>query len=66
MDELRELSKELGDPSAQKLWIEAQRRQIEVTRQQVYDFSKAQPARQVLKQRPKNQGKITSFEINER
>ena len=66
MDELRELSKDLGHPSAQKLWTEAQRRHIEVSRAQVFDFAKAQPARQVLKQRPENQGKILSFEINER
>ena len=66
MDELRELSKELGHPSAEKLWIEARRKRIEVTRKQVYAFASAQPARQVLGRRPENQGKITSFEINER
>ena len=66
MEEFRELAKELGYPSDEKLWIEARRRQIEVNRKQVFDFARAQPARQVLKQRPENQGKITSFEINER
>ena len=66
MDDLRDLFEQLGYPSGQKLWAEAQRRDIDVTRAQVYEFAKTHPARQVFRQRPAHQGKVVAGEINER
>ena len=66
MEQLRELSNELGYPSADKLWQEAQRRNLKVTRKQVFQLVQGSAARQVLKKRPKYQGKIAAVEINDR
>ena len=66
MDQLSELSKELGYPSAQKLWSEAQRRQLEVTRKQVVEFVKTQAVRQVFRQRKAISGRIVATEIMDR
>ena len=66
MEQLRELSNELGQPSATKLWQEAQKRDLDVTRKQVLEFTQSQPARQVLGKRPKYEGKIVAVEINDR
>ena len=66
MDQLSELSKELDYPSAQKLWIEAQRRQLEVTRKQVVEFVKTQAVRQVFRQRKAISGRIVATEIMDR
>jgi len=66
MDEVRELSQQLGHPSAQKLWTEVQRRNIAVSRKQVFEFAQAHPARQVLQPRPITHGKIVATEIHDR
>jgi hypothetical protein len=66
MEQLRELSNELGHPSATKLWQEAQKRDLDVTRKQVLELTRSQPARQVLGKRPKYEGKIVAVEINDR
>ena len=66
MEQLQELSRQLGYPSASKLWTEAQRRQIAVTRKAVYDFVKGQSARQVFKSRDDYKGKVVAVEINDR
>ena len=66
MDRLSELSRELGYPSAQKLWSEAQRLQLEVTRKQVLDFVKTQAVRQVFRQRKAISGRIVATEIMDR
>jgi hypothetical protein len=66
MEELRELSNELGHPSAYKLWHEAQRRNLDVTRKEVFALARSQSARQVLQKRPKYEGKLVAVEINDR
>ena len=66
MEQLRELSTELGHPSATKLWLEAQRRDLPVTRKEVVDFAQSHGARQVLAQRPKYEGKVVAVEVNDR
>ena len=66
MEQLRELSNELGHPSADKLWQEAQRRNLDVTRKQVFQLVQGSSARQVLKKRPDYQGKVVAVEINDR
>ena len=66
MEQLRELSNELGQPSGTKLWQEAQKRDLDVTRKQVFEFTQSQPARQVLGKRPNYEGKIVAVEINDR
>lgn len=66
MDELRALSTELGHPSATKLWQEAKRRNLQVSRKEVYELAQGQSARQVLKARPDYPGKVVAVEINDR
>ena len=66
MEQLRELSIELGHPSADKLLQEVRRRNIDVTRKQVQELAHGQPGRQVLKKRPAYEGRVTAFEINHR
>ena len=58
MEELRALSEELGYPGAQKLWAEARRRDIDVTRKVVDAFSSTQGAKQVLRPRPPGKGRF--------
>ena len=66
MEQLRELSNELGHPSADKLWQEARKRNLDVTRKQVFQLVQGHAARQVLRKRPEYQGKIVAAEINDR
>ena len=66
MDQLRELSNQLGHPSADKLWQAAQRQNLPVTRKNVFDFVQASAPRQVFKKRANYEGKITATEINGR
>jgi hypothetical protein len=66
MEELRALNQELGYPGAQKLWAEARRRDIDVTRKAVNEFSSIQGAKQVLRPRPPRQGKVVATEIMDR
>jgi len=66
MEQVRALSQELGYPSADKLWVEVQRRAIPVTRAQVAQFVRSQGARQVFQKRPQYEGKIAATEINDR
>ena len=66
MEALKELSKELGYPSGEKLWRAAERRQLDVTKTQVFDFARSQGQRQVLASRPKYNGKIVATRINDR
>ena len=66
MEELRNLSEELGYPGAQKLWAEARRRDIDVTRKVVDAFSSTQGAKQVLRPRPQGKGRIVATEIMDR
>ena len=66
MDQLKELAKELGQPGAEKLWQEAQRRSLPVTRKEVQAYVRTLGSRQVFQPRPKYDGKITATEINNR
>ena len=66
MDELQRLSQELGYPSSNKLWTEAQRRGLSVSRKDVNQSTQGQEARQVFNNRTKYEGKITATEINDR
>ena len=66
MDQLRELSNQLGHRSADKLWQAAQRQNLPVTRKNVFDFVQASAPRQVFKKRANYEGKITATEINGR
>ena len=66
MEQLRNLSSELGHPSADKLLQEVRRRNIDVTRKQVQEIAHGQPGRQVLRKRPAYEGRASAFEINHR
>ena len=66
MDDLAELAKELAYPSGEKLWRAAQRRDIAVTKHDVFDFARSQGHRQVFAARPKYNGKIVATKINDR
>ena len=66
MEQLRELSSRLGHPSADKLWLAAQRLKLPVTRKAVFAFVQAGSARQVFKKRANYDGKIAAVKINDR
>jgi Integrase core domain len=66
MDALKELSKELGYPSGDKLWRAVQRRGIQVQKPDVLAYAKAQGQRQIFAARPKYNGKIVATDINDR
>ena len=66
MEQLKELAKELGQPGADKLWQEAQRRNLQLTRKEVSAYVRSLGSRQVFQDRPKYEGKITATEINDR
>jgi len=66
MDQLRELFTELDEPSASKLWMEAQRRNIPLKRSEVFEFASKQGANQVFGSRQQYKGKVAAFEINNR
>ena len=66
MEPLRELSNQLGHPSADKLWQAAQRNNLPVTRKAVIAFVQASAPRQVFKKRANYEGKIPAVEINDR
>ena len=65
MDRLPALAKELGYPSAKKLFSVAQRENIKVTFKQVQDFTSKQNVRQVFHALPPSKGKITSAGLND-
>ena len=66
MEQLKELARELGQPGADKLWQEAQRRNLQVTRKEVTAYVRTLGSRQVFQARPKYEGKIAATEINDR
>ena len=66
MEALRALAKELGYPSADKLWQAAERRRLDVNKKQVLNFVRSQGERQVFAARPKYDGKIVATRINDR
>ena len=56
MEALAKLSDELGNPGVAKLHLEAKRRNIKVTKQQVQELVKRQGARQLFQPVQKSQG----------
>ena len=66
MEQLKELAKELGQPGADKLWQEAQRRNLPLTRKDVAAYVRSLGSRQVFQPRPRHEGKIVATEINDR
>jgi len=66
MEQLRELSDRLGHPSADKLWLAAQRQNLPVTRKAVFALVQANNARQVFKKRANYDGRIAATGINDR
>ena len=66
MEQLRELAKELGQPGTDKLWKEARRRSLQITRKEVAAYVQTLGSRQVFQARPKYDGKIVATEINNR
>ena len=66
MDQVREVSQEMGYPSATKLWNEVQKRGINVTRVEVMKFVRSQAQRQVFQKRPAYEGRIAATTMNDR
>ena len=66
MEALATLSRELGHPGANKLYLAAQRRGLDVSRNIVNAFVRQQSDRQVLAPRPKYEGKIVATSVNDR
>ena len=66
MDQIKDLFNELDAPGALKLWQEAQRRNLPVTRREAFEFASKQGANQVLRPHQKFEGKIAAYEINDR
>ena len=66
MEQLRALSDRLGHPSADKLWLAAQRQNLPVTRKAVVAFVQADNARQVFRKRASYDGTITATGIKDR
>ncbi len=56
MEQLRELSKKLGNPGAQKLYLSARKRGIAVTRNQIKQFLALKPERQIFRPLPRSSG----------
>jgi len=65
-ERLQALAKEIGYPSATKLWKAVQRYDLPINRKEVDAFVSKQSVRQVFKQRPRYDGKIAAVEINDR
>ena len=58
MQRVKDLYEQLGGPGQQRLWLEVRKRNIAVSRQQVFDFVARQGERQVFtRPLPKAEGK---------
>ena len=67
MQRVKDLYEQLGGPGQQRLWLEVRKRNIGVSRQQVFDFVARQGERQVFtRPLPKAEGKTASEDLNER
>jgi len=67
MQRVRELYEDLGAPGASKLFLEAKKRKLAVTRNQVNEFVRRQGERQVFSQPlPQAKGKTASEDVNAR
>ena len=65
-DQLRQLSDKLATPSADKLFIAAKQRGLNVTKKQVRDFSRRLGERQIYRPIQKSEGKTASESIDSR
>jgi len=66
MDEVRVLAANLGFPSANKLWNEVRKRNINVPKDEVLQYVRSLGLRHVFQKRPAYEGRITATEINNR
>ena len=66
MDRIREVSEELNQPSADKLYRVMRSRDIPVSRKEIVEFVKGLASRQVQAPPYKFEGKIASSELNDR
>ena len=66
MEQVRGLAADLGFPSAQKLWNEVRRRNIDVPRAEVLKYVRSLGLRHVFQKRPAYKGRIVATEINHR
>ena len=66
MESLAALSTELGQLGANKLYLAAQRKGLDISKKAVDDFVRSQGTRQVFRERSKATGKIVATRINDR
>ena len=66
MEQVRDLASELGFPSANKLWNEVRKRNINVPKDEVLKYVRSLGLRHVFQRRPAYQGRIAAMEINHR
>ena len=67
MQRVKDLYEQLGMPGQQRLWLEVRKRNIGVSRQQVFDFVARQGERQVFtRPLPKAEGKTASENLTAR
>ena len=66
MEQVRDLASELGFPSANKLWSEVRKRNIDVPKDEVLKYVRSLGLRHVFQRRPAYQGRIAATEINNR
>ena len=66
MEQLRELSKKLGNPGAQKLYLSARKRGIAVTRNQIKQFLALKPERQIFRPLPRSSGATGAEDLDVR
>ena len=66
MEEVRTLASDLGFPSANKLWNEVRKRNINVPKDEVLKYVRSLGLRHVFQKRPAYEGRIVATEINHR
>jgi hypothetical protein len=66
MEQVRDLASELGFPSANKLWNEVRKRNINVPKDEVLKYVRSLGLRHVFQRRPAYQGRIAATELNNR
>ena len=66
MEQVRDLASELGFPSANKLWSEVRKRNIDVPKDEVLKYVRSLGLRHVFQRRPAYQGRIVATKINNR
>ena len=66
MEQVRDLASDFGFPSANKLWSEVRKRNIDVPKDEVLKYVRSLGLRHVFQRRPAYQGRIAATEINNR